>query len=105
MIRRIKKKMQRIHFKNDGQDILWWEVDNNGTVQACNMQESTWKGTRVTGVRPSGEEAGWSRPWMQFKPGDILLIVLPGQEVTKSFIHPVESIEDIEEVLNGRSKN
>jgi hypothetical protein len=30
--------MQRIHFKDDGQDILWWDIDDEGVVVDCNAQ-------------------------------------------------------------------
>ena len=37
----------RIYFEDEGQDILWWDVDESGIVRACNMQGWVWEGTRI----------------------------------------------------------
>ncbi|MDP2729172.1 MAG: hypothetical protein Q8O55_01660 [Dehalococcoidales bacterium] len=77
--------MVRIHFEDDGQDILWWDIDEHGVVQACNMQEWVWKGTQVqmtvSGNEPSKVQPG-DRLVCEFKDGRIGI-----------FQHPVEKIE------------
>ncbi len=39
--------MIRVHFKDEGQDCLWWDIDGEGIVQDCDMQSWVWKGTKV----------------------------------------------------------
>ena len=39
--------MIRIHFKDEEQDCLWWDVDSDGTVKASDMQAWVWVGTKV----------------------------------------------------------
>jgi hypothetical protein len=38
--------MIRVYFKDEGQDCLWWDIEN-GEVVACDMQAWAWVGTRV----------------------------------------------------------
>ncbi|PKP26607.1 MAG: hypothetical protein CVU03_03465 [Bacteroidetes bacterium HGW-Bacteroidetes-2] len=37
----------RIHFQDQGQDCLWWEVDKNGKVINANLQARIWCGCKV----------------------------------------------------------
>jgi hypothetical protein len=39
--------MQKIHFKDNGQDLLWVIVDNRGFIIDCNRQKSVWCGFKV----------------------------------------------------------
>lgn len=71
--------MLRIHFKDDGQDVLWWDIDDHGIVQACNMQEWIWKGTKVMMNKP-------------IKKGRILSCEFTSGKVG-TFIHEVEKVE------------
>jgi hypothetical protein len=79
--------MVRIHFKDDGQDILWWEVNDEGIVEKCNLQELIWKGTRVIGCT-----AGEVKP-QNIKPGDRLICDFGGKVGVKEFIHPVTKVK------------
>lgn len=37
--------MTRVHFEDQGQDFLWWDIDNDGVVQAAGpFQNEIWKG-------------------------------------------------------------
>jgi len=86
--------MQRIHFKDDGQDILWWDIDDEGVVVDCNAQVWVWKDTKITGIKPV-DFTDTSRPRLKFKKGDILIIRLPGRKFVTSFIHQVEKVEKV----------
>lgn len=37
----------KIHFEDKGQDLLWWELNDEGEVTNSNMQEWLWKGCKV----------------------------------------------------------
>ena len=39
--------MQKIHFKDNGQDLLWIAIDDIGIIIDCNIQKSIWRGTQV----------------------------------------------------------
>lgn len=98
--------MLRVHFKDEGQDILWWDIDNDGVVQACNMQEWVWKGTKVVGFVPHGrelvavlgsvhnltEDQHYVEHFVDVKPGDELVCAFKRGN-TGRFIHPVEKVE------------
>jgi hypothetical protein len=75
--------MLRIHFKDEGQDILWWDIDSQGIVQACNMQEWVWKGTKVMMDQP-------------IKKGSILTVEFAKAGVG-TFVHPVIKVEKLKE--------
>lgn len=37
----------RIHFEDQHQDCLWWDIDKNGEVINANLQSRIWAGCRV----------------------------------------------------------
>lgn len=78
--------MIRIHFKDDGQDILWWDVNEEGIVEQCNLQGQVWNGTQVI-----GSTAGAVKP-QDVKPGDKLICIYKGGRGGE-FIHPVVRVE------------
>ena len=39
--------MQKIYFKDNGQDLLWIAIDDVGIIVDCNMQKSIWRGSQV----------------------------------------------------------
>jgi hypothetical protein len=77
---------RRIHFKDDGQDILWWDIDEKGVVIACNAQEWVWKGTQVMMDDLSKIKKGMQLRCAFTKIG------------VSTFIHPVVKVEKIKEV-------
>jgi hypothetical protein len=96
--------VQKIHFKDDGQDILWWIIDEKGVVQSCNMQGNVWNGTVVAGIKPVDNDL--HRPLLTFKPGDILCILTKHSKgKVVSFIHPVEKVEKEEAKSSDSSKH
>jgi len=41
-------KITRIHFDDQGQDFLWWDLDESGLVVDCGpFQASIWVGSKV----------------------------------------------------------
>jgi hypothetical protein len=84
--------MIRIYFKDDGQDIQWWDVDEMGVVQASNMQGWVWNGTEIQMtnrrmILPFDDPA-------KIQPGDELICRFKNSGVGK-FIHPVEKVEKL----------
>ncbi|MBA7482648.1 hypothetical protein ES705_18288 [subsurface metagenome] len=80
--------MIRIHFKDDGQDILWWDVNEEGVVERCNLQEQIWPGTKVI-----GSSGGAVQP-QDIKPGEKLLVIYQSGRGGE-FIHPVTKVENL----------
>jgi hypothetical protein len=39
--------MQKIHFKDSGQELLWVVIDIEGVITDCNAQKSIWVGLKV----------------------------------------------------------
>ncbi|WP_336834387.1 hypothetical protein [Sphingobacterium siyangense] len=40
--------MKKIHFEDNGQDFLWWEIDPDGVVVGCGpFQHNVWVGSTV----------------------------------------------------------
>jgi hypothetical protein len=84
--------MRKIHFEDDGQDVLWWLIDDRGVVQACDMQEAIWKGTEVfmTDRNINLDD---------IRPGDHLVCKFKdGKGNTLkggTFIHAVERVEEL----------
>lgn len=82
----------RFHFKDDGQDIQWWEVDEKGFVLNCNLQGWVWNGTKVEMVSGKtiipfvGQDPG------KFDAGAMLLCTFKDGSIGK-FIHPIEKVE------------
>lgn len=73
----------RLHFRDDGQDILWWEINMEGVVVNCNLQQAIWVGTRVVD--------GPSNP-MDIIEGEIIMCLFrSGKKLV--FNHPVEKVE------------
>jgi hypothetical protein len=84
--------MKRIHFIDDGQDILWWDIDEKGVVQDCNLQVDVWKGTIV---QMTDKATGID----DIQPGDKLACTFPHHTENNlpgvgMFIHPVEKVEE-----------
>ncbi len=71
--------MLRIHFKDEGQDVLWWDVDSKGVVQSCNMQAWAWVGTKVDMAKDLAKSAHLS---VTFK-----------DDHCGTWKHPVEKVE------------
>ena len=89
----------RINFEDQGQDILWWDVDEDGKVIACNAQDLVWYGTHVLFV----PEPGFGLETIC--PGDQLLIRNKIADESVIFIHPVESVEQMTLTLTvGKKK-
>ena len=87
--------MVRIHFKDDGQDILWWDVDEKGIVKQCNMQGQVWIGTEVIGT-----PVGSVKP-QDIKPGEKLICLFPSGGGGE-FIHPVIKVESLDKSKTRR---
>lgn len=79
--------MQKIYFEDDGQDVLWWLIDDHGIVQACDMQEWMWKGTEVFMTDRSINLD-------DIRPGDHLVCKFKDGK-GGTFIHDVEKVEDL----------
>jgi len=88
--------MLRIHFEDRGQDILWWDIDENGIVQDCNLQHGVWVGTLV-----QMSDQGLSLSNM--KPGAKLYCVFK-TGVVGTFNHLVSKIEKAKGEENNRGK-
>jgi len=71
--------MIRVHFQDDAQDCLWWDINEEGVVEDCDMQTWLWKGTKVdmaTAITPSCKLS------VTFKDGKV-----------GTWIHPVVKVE------------
>ncbi len=47
VMNRLTGRKYRIHFKDEQQDCLWWDLDEQGKVIACNLQSNIWAGIEV----------------------------------------------------------
>ena len=89
----------RINFEDQDQDILWWDVDEDGYVIGCNAQDSTWYRTLVLNVPANGFGL------CTICPGDQLLVRTRNATVAAIFKHPVESVEKMKLTLTvGKKK-
>ena len=73
--------MLTVHFEDEGQDFLEWDIEN-GEVVACRpFQDWLWKGTKVhnTEIRPGDKLTITPRNW-------------PGEVFSPKLIHPVERV-------------
>ena len=86
-------KVIRINFEDKGQDIIWWNVDEDGYVISCNAQEDTWYGTLVLNV----PEPGFGLETIC--PGDQLLVRTRNAKEAAIFKHRVESVEQMKLTL------
>lgn len=89
--------MLRLHFRDTGQDILWWDIDEDNIVQTCNMQEGVWKGAEVI-----MDEYGNYPPDIQ--PGNRIFIKLPTTGRVAMFNHHVERIEKLKDTTKVPKK-
>lgn len=77
--------MKKIHFEDNGQDFLWWEIDQDGVVVGCGpFQASIWVGSTV--INHSRLRAG----------GPVYFISNQGQKLT--LIHKIKKIENNEHI-------
>jgi hypothetical protein len=83
--------MLRVHFKDDGQDCQWWDIDNDGIVQDCNLQGFVWKGTKVLAV-VNNSAGNNHKDFVDVQPGDELICQFKSTMVGR-FIHPVDKVE------------
>jgi hypothetical protein len=73
----------RLHFQDDGQDFLWWNVNSKGVVTSCEpFQSSIWNGKVVQNLEELVKD----------KCG--VVTILNGKE-PMSIIHLVEKVESI----------
>ncbi len=79
--------MRKIHFEDDGQDVLWWLIDEKGIVQAADMQWLVWEGTEVF-------MTDRSISLDDIQPGDHLVCKFKDGK-GGTFIHAVEKVEKI----------
>lgn len=89
--------MKKIYFEDDGQDVLWWLIDDQGIVQACNLQEAIWKGLEVIMTERSANLD-------DVQPGDHLVFIFKNGK-PGTFIHAVEKVKELSaaaacEILN-----
>lgn len=77
--------VRRIHFVDDGQDCLWWDIDGQGVVTACSAQEWVWKGMQIKMTNHSLDASN-------IRPGDILACVFPDGRLD-IYGHRVEKVE------------
>jgi GTP cyclohydrolase II len=85
--------MIRVHFKDDGQDVLWWDIDEKGIVQLSNLQNYFWAATKVIGTSGGGV-------FPDIKVGEKLLVIY-GSGRGGEFIHPVVKVEVHEKRSKG----
>lgn len=72
--------MLTIHFVDEGQDFLEWDINEEGVVTACRpFQGWVWNGTKVHNK--------------DIKPGDRLDITTRGTRT--HLIHPVEKVQPL----------
>lgn len=76
---KVRDNMIKVHFVDDGQDFLEWDINNGEVVDCSPFQGDAWISTKVHNT--------------DIQEGDILQITTPhGYEVTLK--HPVESVEE-----------
>lgn len=85
--------MKKIYFEDEGQDVLWWIIDDKGIVKACDMQEWVWKGTEVLSTE-------YDCNLNNIEPGDRLVCKFP-DGVCGKFQHTIEKVEDNVELPAG----
>lgn len=84
-------KHRKLHFEDQGQDFLWWEIDEHGKVVDCGpFQASVWVGSVIIDDSETGLTEG-DRP---------LFFSKHGQELRLNY--QIERIEEME-VENGAS--
>jgi hypothetical protein len=81
-------KTRRIHFKDLGQDFLWWDLDENNKVVDCGpFQATLWVGTQVFDDSETG-----------IIEGDHILFESKHAADFIRLRYPIEIIEDWKEV-------
>ena len=76
----------KVTFKDEGQDFLWWEIDENGKVVDCGpFQATTWCKCQVVGTTAAPTLS-------DIRKGDHLVILPPGGKIM-SLKHPIEKVE------------
>lgn len=76
---------RRIHFEDQGQDFLWWDIDEDDVVVDCGpFQGSIWIGTQIIDDSESGLIEG-DRVLIEHKYGSQLIK------------YPIERIEIMED--------
>lgn len=72
--------MKRIYFEDNGQDFLWWEINEAGIVVDCSpFQSAVWEGSEV--IAPDF-----------IKVGDQLEFISKYRDGLRTLIHKVEKI-------------
>jgi hypothetical protein len=79
--------MKKIYFEDDFQDVLWWLIDDQGIVQACDMQGWVWEGTEVFMTDRSINLD-------DIQPGDHLVCKFKDGK-GGTFIHAVEKVKEL----------
>jgi hypothetical protein len=75
--------MLTVHFVDEGQDFLEWDINGEGKVVACRpFQADIWVGTKVQVHNKN------------IKRGDLLDITTP-DGIHRSLIHPVEKVQQL----------
>lgn len=69
----------RVRFRDDGQDVLEWDIATDGTVTACRPYHADlYVGARVQRVPV---------------PGDLIAFNLPGDEELRTLRWPIDAVE------------
>lgn len=76
---KVRDNMITVHFVDDGQDFLEWDINNGEVVDCRPFQGDVWIGTKVHNT--------------DIQEGDILQITAPSG-LEKTLNHPVESVEE-----------
>jgi len=76
--------MIRVHFQDDAQDCLWWDINEEGVVEDCDMQTWLWKGTKVDMATPITPGCKLS---VTFKDGKVGTWIHPVVKVEKMRLH------------------
>ncbi len=86
-------KLKRIFFEDHGQDFLYWDIDQDGSVVDCGpFQYSVWVGTKVFRTDEPDSLAT----------GKQILFQSKSMDSPRILIYPIEKIEELEEeVVNG----
>jgi len=76
-----KSAVIRIHFEDNGQDFLWWDVDEHGNVLDCGpFQASIWVGCII--LDPEDLQRGSEVEFVN-KSGDMLILKHKVDRVSK----------------------
>lgn len=78
-------KRQRIHFEDQGQDFLWWDINELDEVIDCGpFQASVWVGCQLI-IDSESELLEGDRPFFMNQDGDLL-----------ELNYAIEKIEELE---------